>query len=95
MIDVKTTGANVAMIAGAVGWVYAQFTPAENFNRHVAEARTGTILDLKRALANVEPGPYRDTLCETLEAELASVCIDSPEHPFCLDRHMILEDSGC
>jgi hypothetical protein len=96
MIDFKTTGASVAMIAGAVGWIYQNFTGVDDFNRHVAEARTGTVLDLLERLDTVPRGSdSHGLLCRTLVVELTAICTDAPNHPFCEDREMILDDADC
>lgn len=70
------------------------FTPQEDFNRHVAESRTGTILDLVDRAQRAD-GDFRAVLCRTLRQELAQVCQDAPESAVCEDRLMYLEQAGC
>lgn len=86
----STGGAAVSLVA-----TYALFTPAEQYNRHVAEERTGQVQQLVQALRDEPAGAYRDTLCKTLEATLAQICLDSPGHPFCIDRMVLMQKAGC
>jgi hypothetical protein len=86
----STGGASLALIA-----TYALFTPQETYNRHVAEERTSTVQNLLEALRTEPPGAYRDTLCRTLESTLTAICLDSPEHPFCQDRKVLMAKAGC
>lgn len=74
----------------------AQFeSHVSEFYRYTAEARIRTVTDLLRDLRSTPSGRLRDTLCEALVVELATICNDSPSHPFCLDRAEIREDAGC
>lgn len=91
----KLLGTGGAASALPIVVMYSFFTPSEDFNRHVAEARTGIVQDLIRDLSSEPAGPYRDTLCEALESELAAICLDSAEHPFCIDRMVLLTKGGC
>lgn len=99
MIDVgsalKALGAHGSTAAVPVLIGYMVFTPAEQYDRHVAEERTSTVQSLIETLRNEPAGAYRDTLCRTLESTLAQICLDSPEHPFCIDRAVLLAKAGC
>ena len=96
MIDhLKLAGYGVTAAAGAIGWVYGNFTPESQFSRHVAEERTTTVQNLVETLQKEPAGAYHDTLCKTLEATLAQICLDSPEHPFCKDRMVLMAKAGC
>jgi hypothetical protein len=86
----STGGASLALVA-----TYALFTPAEQYNRHVAEERTGQVQQTIETLSREPAGPYRDTLCKQLELTLAQICLDSPEHPFCKDRMVLMAKAGC
>jgi hypothetical protein len=95
VIDLKTAGWAVSASAGAIAWVYGNFTPKDSYNRHVAEERTAAVQRLIETLQGEPAGDYRDTLCRTLEATLAQICLDSPEHPFCIDRTVLMAKAGC
>lgn len=99
MIDLasiaKAVGAPVGAAAVPLLAMYQFFTPQATYDRHVAEERTTTVQNLMATLANEPTGPYRDTLCRTLEATLAQICLDSPQHPFCIDRGVLLSKAGC
>jgi hypothetical protein len=75
--------------------MYSLFTPQQTYDRHVAEERTAAVQRLIADLQDEPAGDYRDTLCRTLEATLAQICLDSPEHPFCLDRAVLMSKAGC
>lgn len=92
MIDLPTTGVNVTAIAGAVAWVYGNFTTADDYIRHVAESRTGTVQQLRRDLRE---NPGDQITCDVLERELAAICLDTPDHPFCKEQRKILDAGGC
>ena len=96
MIDLaKPAGISVTMVAASIAWIYGNFTPKEVYNRHVAEARTSTVQNLVETLQKEPSGPYHDTLCKTLESTLAEICLDSPDHPFCVDRMVLMAKAGC
>jgi hypothetical protein len=98
MIDAATLkalggGAGGALLPLVVMYQWA--VPSSQFNRHVAEERTSTVQNLVDTLRNEPAGAYRNTLCKTLEATLAQICLDSPEHPFCIDRAVLMAKAGC
>lgn len=91
----KVAGGSTGGAATALLATYALFTPEAQFSRHVAEERTTTVQTLVETLRKEPAGGYRDTLCKTLEQTLAAICLDSPSHPFCADRTILLEKAGC
>lgn len=99
MIDLsslaKALGAPVGAAAVPLVAMYSLFTPEQQFTRHVAEERTTTVQTLVETLRKEEAGPYRDTLCRTLEQTLTAICLDSPSHPFCADRTVLMSKAGC
>lgn len=95
MEQLKIGGWALGSAAGAIAWIYGNFTPADDYNRHVAENRIGTIIELKDDAREAGSSDFHETLCRTLERELAALCLDSADHPFCEDREMILEEAGC
>jgi hypothetical protein len=86
----STGGASLALVAS-----YALFVPEQQFARHVAEERTATVQTLIETLVKEPEGAYHGTLCRTLEQTLAAICLDSPSHPFCADRMVLLDKAGC
>lgn len=92
---VKALGAHGSTAAVPILAGLMLFTPAEDYARHVAEERTSVVQNLMQTLKGEPPGAYRDTLCRTLEATLAQICLDSPGHPFCLDRAVLTARAGC
>ena len=92
---IKALGDRGAVAAVPILMMYSMFTPADDYNRHVAENRIGTIIDLVADAESTPDGAFHDTLCRTLERELAALCLDSEGHPFCEDRLMLLEKAGC
>ena len=93
-MDIKAIVALVALISAGIMGAESRYTPSPTFYRHVADSRTGTILDIV-GRARGASGQYKDTLCSLLVQELNEVCSDSPAHPLCLDREMYLEQAGC
>jgi len=75
--------------------MYALFTPESQYARHVAEERTTAVQQIVETAAKEPAGPYHDTLCRTLESTLAQICLDSPSHPFCIDRAVLMAKAGC
>jgi hypothetical protein len=97
MIDatlLKAAGVAVVALVTGVGAVYSQFTPRSDFYRHVADARTGTVLELVSRAQSAD-GDYKDTLCRALIETLNEVCNDSPQHPLCVDRDAYRKQAGC
>ena len=99
MIDIvatlKALGAHGSTAAVPLIATYALFTPADTYNRHVAEERTAIVQNLMETLRTEPAGPYRDTLCRTLQSTLTQICLDSPQHPFCIDRAVLMSKAGC
>ena len=96
MIDhLKLAGYAAGAAVSAIGWAYGNFTPKADYARHVAEERTTTVQNLVSELQKEPDGAYHDTLCRTLEQTLAAICLDSPDHPFCLDRMVLMAKAGC
>ena len=65
---------------------------AEDFDRYLAKERVGTIFEYMDQVRVQGPQPW---LCQALEEELIELCVDLPEHPMCMDRDEILEETGC
>lgn len=99
MIDpsiIKTLATGGGGAAIPIALMFAWFTPHDEYIRHVAEARTGNVLDIISEIkASESNARLHDTLCNALREELAMICADAPTHSFCLDRQIILDDSGC
>lgn len=96
MIDLKQAGAGVTAVAGVVGWVYHEFVPQREFDQFVAQDRTRAVLDLMQVLgATPREDVTQPTLCKALQEEIARICTDSPTHPFCIDRAMLMQKAGC
>lgn len=91
----KVAGGSTGGAATALLATYALFTPEAQFARHVAEERTTTVQNLVSELQKEPAGRYHDTLCATLEQTLAAICLDSPGHPFCIDRAVLMTKAGC
>lgn len=92
---VKILGGSTGGAATALVATYALFTPQTTYDRHVAEERTASVQNLIETLSREPAGAYRDTLCRTLESTLAQICLDSPDHPFCIDRMVLMSKAGC
>jgi hypothetical protein len=97
MNTLQTISAAVAAI-GAIGGgaltLESRYTHQESFYRHVAESRTGIILDLVERARGTDSA-FHDSLCRALEEEISALCIDAENHPICVDRGMYLERAGC
>lgn len=91
----KALGAPVGAAAVPLVMMYTLFTPQAQYARHVAEERTTTVQNLIRDLQSEPSGAYHDTLCRTLEQTLAAICLDSREHPFCVDRGELMAKARC
>jgi len=75
--------------------MYYWAVPVETYNRHVAENERGFVLDVVGKAAAVEPGPYKDTLCRTLEEAIGRLCSAQPSDSICMDREAFREQAGC
>lgn len=93
-MDIKALVILATAIAGGVFGAEARYTPTADFYRHVADSKTGIILELVSRAGNAD-GAYKETLCRTLVQELNGICVDSPEHPMCVDRSEYIKQAGC
>lgn len=85
------TGAAVPLLV-----MYTQFTPSSDYMQHVAESQRGYILDVVAQAAAEPPGPFKQSLCRTLEEAIASLCADTGgADSICLDRGVYYERAGC
>ena len=89
------TGGTSTMVP--IVMMFTMFTPQDEFFRHVADSRTGTVLALVDTLQEAPANsPLRGTLCNSLRETLAAICRDSDgQDPFCIDRQMIIEEASC
>jgi len=98
MIDPKTIASIVAAVTAVAGGSLAveqRYVDEFTYVRHVAESRVGIIFDLIDRIARATDPEFHDTLCRSLEQELTNLCVDSEQHPMCVDRAMLLSKAGC
>ena len=85
---------SIGTISGGALVVETRYTPQGTFYRHVADSKTGVILDLVQR-AQGATGDYKTTLCRALIEELGSICSDAPGHFMCSDRDAYIKQAGC
>lgn len=90
LIGTSGAGATLPVIV-----MFAYFTPKDEYVRHVADSQSGFILQLVNDARSQPPGPYKDSLCRALHAEIGSLCQYAPNHSICLDRLSYIEAAGC
>lgn len=95
MIDPKLIILAVSAIAGGSVAIEQRYVDEPEFARHVAENERGFILDVVSKTAAVEPGPYKTTLCDTLEKAIGRLCDAAPDDSICKDRNLFRSEAGC
>jgi hypothetical protein len=85
----------IGTIGGGYAWVDTTYTKRQEFIQHVAQSRTGTIIDLMGRIKATDQGPLRDTYCKQIVFEFTQLCTEAPDSPLCLDRRAILNELGC
>lgn len=91
----KLLGPAAGSAAVPVVVMFALFVPEDEYLRHVADSKSGVILELVDR-ARAEPDPmYRDSLCRALQEQIGELCASAPDHSLCQDRRLHLERAGC
>lgn len=92
---VKSFGSHGVTAGLPVVLMFSLFTPEDEYLRHVAESQRGFIFDQIERARVEGTGPYKDSICRSLEETISALCAESPEDSVCEDRVMLLEQAGC
>jgi hypothetical protein len=95
MAIAKALGAPAGAAAVPLVAMYALFTPADEYSRHVAESERGYILDIVEKARGEPNGGFKDSLCRTLDEAIARLCASAPDDALCMDRKALRERAGC
>lgn len=91
----KAVGVGGSSTATAVLASYLLFVPEKEYDRHVAESERTFILDVVEKARSEPAGPYKDSLCRTLDEAIGRLCAAARDDALCVDRAMLRERAGC